>query len=81
MGLVEVGVVVPAIITAVVIVGVGVVGFGGAAVLLVVFMLSVAGSFGPSAWSSGSFGFLGVAGLFLLPWSHRGLNKRRYYGL
>ncbi len=77
---IKVGVVVSAVVAAIVIVGVGVVGFWGAALFSVVFVLPTAGVFSSSTSFGGSFGLSGVAGLFLLPWSHKGLNKRRCYG-
>ncbi len=50
---------------------VGVVWLRGATLLLVVSVFSVAGSFGSSACSGRLFGLSGVAGLFLLSWSHK----------
>ncbi len=76
---VKIVVVISTVVTAVVIVGVGVVGFRCAALFFVVLVFSGLGSFGSSACSGGLFGLSGVAGLFLLPWSHKGLNRRRCY--
>ncbi len=77
--LIDVGVVVSAVVLAVVVVGVRVVGLGSVTLLSVVLMFSGSGVFGSSASFGGPFGFLGVAGLFLLSWSHTGLNGRRCY--
>ncbi len=67
---IKVGIVISTVISAVVVVGVGVVRFGGTTLLLVVFVFSVPGSFGPSAFLSRLLGLSGVMGLLLLSWSH-----------
>ncbi len=77
---IEIVIVISAVVAAVVVMGVGVIGLQGAALLLVMFMLSTTGVFGSSASFGGSFGFPGVAVLFLLSRSHKSLSRRRCYG-
>ncbi len=72
--LVEVGVIVSAVVPAVVVVGIGVVGFWGTVLLPVMFMFLVTRSFGSPAWFGGLFSLSGVTGLLLLSWSHRGFS-------
>ncbi len=69
---INIGVVISTVVSAVIVLRVRVVGFGGAALLLVVFVFSVSGSFGPATFLGGLFSFSWVTGLFLLPWSHKG---------
>ncbi len=68
---IDVVIVIPSIVSGVVVMGIGVIGFGGAALLPVVFVLSAAGLLGFSARFSGSFS-VSESVLFLLSWSHRG---------
>ncbi len=77
---IEIVVVISAVVPAVVVVGVRVVGLWGVALLFMVFVFATPGVFRSSASFGGLFGFSGVSGLFLLSWSHKGLNRRRCYG-
>ncbi len=69
-GLVEVGVVVSAVVSIVVVLRVGVIGFGGAALSLVVSVFLGSGFFGSATFLCGLFSLSGVVGLFLLSRSH-----------
>ncbi len=83
---VEVVIVVPSVVATIIIVGVGVVGLRGAALPLVVLVLSVAMALGSSTSSGRAFVFQRFKGafllrLFLLSWSHgagcTGRGRRR----
>ncbi len=77
---IEIVIVISAVVAAIVVVRVRVIGLWGTALLPVVFVFPTPGVFGSSASFGGSFGLSGVAGLLLLSWSHKGLNRRHCYG-
>ncbi len=79
---IEVVIVVPSVVSAIVVVGVRVVGLWGAALPRVTLVFLVAAAFGSSASSGGSFFFRGfkrslLLRLLLLSWSYRAGYKGR----
>ncbi len=59
--LIDIVIVIPTVVSAVVILRIGIIGFWGTAPIFIVLVFSVLGSFGASAFLGGLFSFSGIA--------------------